>query len=66
MTAITADGFNIIATLPAPLAQWLDLFVVGQELYVQWEREWGYVIDLEGLEFMLQSAGVSTFNPLPN
>jgi len=66
MTALTRDGLIVVSSIPRPQCDWLDMFLAGQELYVQWDREEGYVIDMDAFEFMLQSAAVPKLNPLPN
>ncbi len=66
MTALNPEGLIIVASLPEPMNLWLDIHLQGQELYIQFDHDGGLLIDMDVLEFMLQSAGVATFNPLPN
>jgi hypothetical protein len=67
MTILTSDGLIVVSSLPYPLCGWLNQFLRGQDLYTARDPEYaGYLIDIEAIEFMFQSAGISAYNPLPN
>lgn len=67
MTLLTESGMIVVASLPAPMCDWLHTYLAGQDLYATWDpEEGGYLISLESFDFMLSAAGVSAYNPRPS